>query len=203
MTHPYEAAGLRPLTSTTHPLQVTFYYDTHATPPELEVPITYNRNGRTVLGTKPTTAEEDANIALAVSRGRMHGLPVFAYVHSGATIRAGWTNPFNCRWDSGRSGWAVMTTAEWREYFNVKRLSRKLKKRIELIVEREVMEYNNYLTGECFGWVMRDTATGENVDSCWGYYGDKQVVLDAKSALTQAESLRPMQMNLNFEGAAQ
>jgi hypothetical protein len=29
---------------------------------------------------------------------------VYALVHGGCAVRAGWSNPFECPWDSGRSG---------------------------------------------------------------------------------------------------
>jgi hypothetical protein len=192
------ASHLRPLTSTTHPFQVTFYYDTYPEAPELDINISYNKSARTRLGTTPLSAEQDAAVADGVLKGTIIGIPVWAYVHSGATIRAAYSNPFNCPWDSGRSGWAYLTVAEWRQVFNVKRMSKRLRARALEIIERDVAEYDHYLTGNCYGWVMRDTRTNETVDSCWGYYGESQLHLDARSALTQMENITPMQMPLQF-----
>ncbi|GAF98690.1 unnamed protein product, partial [marine sediment metagenome] len=51
--------------------------------------------------------------------------------------------------------------------------SKKLRKRIEGYLKGEVETYDNYLTGYVFGYCIKD-ADGEDVDSCWGFYGDPE-----------------------------
>lgn len=101
--------------------------------------------------------------------------PLYLYDHSGITIR---TTPFSCRWDSGQVGFALVyksqiekgwgTLENWRETAN-------------RIIEGEIKDYDDYLTGNCFGFrVLKDD---EEVDSCWGYLGspeDSGVIEDAK-----------------------
>ena len=42
-------------------------------------------------------------------------------------------------------------------------------------MESEVEEYDHYLTGQCYGYVVED-ADGEEIDSCWGFLGDSDYV---------------------------
>lgn len=94
--------------------------------------------------------------------------PVFMYVHSGSSIS---TTPFNCRWDSGQLGFAVVYAKDIRKEFGVKRVSKKLKEQIESYIESEVQTLNQWLNGDIFGFrVLQDE---EEIDSCWGFYGDE------------------------------
>lgn len=88
-------------------------------------------------------------------------LPLYLYDHSGITIS---TSSFSCRWDSGQVGYIYMTkdTME-KEGWNKEQATKYL--------ESEVTVYDNYLTGEVYGFRIED-ADGEEIESCWGYYGD-------------------------------
>nr|QMS47935.1 hypothetical protein WG33_0134 [uncultured bacterium] len=61
------------------------------------------------MGTEYVKRERMDAIRDGIKSGELIGMPVFAYVHSGATIRAAETNPFNCPWDSGQSGFVYCT----------------------------------------------------------------------------------------------
>ena len=39
------------------------------------------------------------------------------------------------------------------------------------ILEGEVETYNQYLTGDVYGFIL-EKPDGEHIDSCWGFYGD-------------------------------
>jgi len=98
-------------------------------------------------------------------------LPLYMYDHSGITIA---TTPFSCNWDSGQIGF-IYTTAKrlgeigvnqtneesWKEYIA----------RIKKYLEGEVETFDQYVTGDVYGFQVKD-AEGEDVDSCWGFYGD-------------------------------
>lgn len=83
------------------------------------------------------------------------------------------TDPFYCprTWpEDGRSGPNWQGTAEaW----------------IEQQMREEVGTYNQYLTGDVYGYVIEDPR-GEHVDSCWGFYGTEDAEREAESALTTA-----------------
>lgn len=192
-----------PIKSATHPhLQAEIHYDQHATPPDTACTITYNPRSRYVLGTVIADDERDEAIARSIRSGEYIGMPVFAYVHSGVMIHAAEINPFHCRWDSGRSGWAYMTKAEVRSLMGVKRITKSIKEQALALVRAEVENFSQYLNGEVYGFVIRDTNTDEVLDSCWGMYGMRNVETDARSALKQMESITPLQLELFNQGEA-
>lgn len=94
-------------------------------------------------------------------------LPLYLYDHSGITMSC---SPFSCRWDSGQVGWIYMDRATILKEFGGKRLTRKRREQAEKLLRSEVAEYDQYLTGDVWGYVIEDT-NGDEVDSCWGFYG--------------------------------
>lgn len=48
--------------------------------------------------------------------------------------------------------------------------------RIRESLAAEVREYDSYLRGDVFGYVIQD-AEGETLDSCWGYLGDPEYAM--------------------------
>lgn len=107
-------------------------------------------------------------------------LPLWLYDHSGITISCGdRVYPYNDRWDSGLVGWIVYARQkddgeDWRE-------------RAFDRMQAEVEEYDQYLQGEVYGFTLYEN--GEEIDSCWGYYGDdlaKNGILDYCPGLTEA-----------------
>jgi len=160
--------------------------------------ITYNKSARNVLGTHPKSAEQDAEIARMVRDEEAYGLPVWAYVHSGSTIKAALTNPFGCPWDSGRSGWVYVMRDKALKEFGRKLPSRKLKFRILDVLKGEVETFNQWLNGDVYGY--RIELNGEQVDSCWGMYGLDYCVEEVTSLLElEAARIAPMvQMELTL-----
>jgi len=193
----------QPIKSATHDnLQAEIHYDTDPCKPDTACTITYNSRSRYTLGNTMADEHEDEDIARKVRSGDYIGIPVFAYVHGSVAIQAAHTNPFHCQWDSGRSGWAYMTKAEVRSFFGVRRITKRVKEQALSLMRSCVEEYSAYLNGEVYGFIIRDTSTGEAVDSCWGYYGMDDVKSEAMLALKQMESITPLQMELFKEGEA-
>ena len=93
-------------------------------------------------------------------------LPLYLYDHSGITMN---TTGFSCRWDSGQVGFVYISKAKIREEYSVKRISAKLKKRIEGYLVSEVNTYDQYLVGDVYGFNI-EYSDGDS-DSCSGYYG--------------------------------
>lgn len=52
----------------------------------------------------------------------------------------------------------------------------------------EIETWNAWCDGEVYGYIVTDTATGETVDSCWGFYGEKYAEEEAKSAVKYLEA---------------
>jgi hypothetical protein len=192
----------QPIKSATHDnLQAEIHYDTDPCKPD-SCAITYNSRSRYVLGNSPADEHEDEEIARKVRDGDYIGMPVFAYVHGSVAIQAAYANPFHCQWDSGRSGWAYITKAGARSHFGVRRITKAVKEKALDLIRSCVEEYSAYLNGEVYGFIIRDTNTGESVDSCWGYYGMDDVKSEAMLALKQMESITPLQLELFKEGEA-
>jgi hypothetical protein len=104
-------------------------------------------------------------------------LPLFLYDHGGMSMRA---SPFSCLWDSGQVGFIYMTLRDARENWTSCKgwedtaymkgdspVTLREAARERLLAEVE--EYDQYLTGEVYGFIVDED--GEHEDSCWGLYG--------------------------------
>jgi hypothetical protein len=100
-------------------------------------------------------------------------LPLFLYDHSGITMSVG---SFGCPWDSGQVGWIVCDPETIEREFNGDR------DLAEKCLLAEVMTYDQYLTGDVYGFIVEerdfdderdedDDEDWEETDSCWGFYG--------------------------------
>lgn len=104
-------------------------------------------------------------------------LPLYLYDHSGITIRTG---PFSCPWDSGQVGWIYCDRATILKEYSRKRLTKALLARIASYLESEVTTYDQYLTGDVYGFIVEQD--GEHVDSCWGFYGMEDVKAEGRAS---------------------
>ena len=98
-------------------------------------------------------------------------LPLYLYDHSGITMNTG---GFSCPWDSGQVGYIYVSLEQVRKEYSAKRVSKKLRARIEKYLTGEVESYDCYLTGDVLGFsIVRNDDDGDeiDVDSCWGYFG--------------------------------
>jgi hypothetical protein len=109
-------------------------------------------------------------------------LPLYLYDHSGITMN---TAGFACKWDSGQVGFIYATKEKIREVFGWKRLTKKRLQQIQDILDGEVKTYDQYLTGDVYGYTIEKN--GEHIDSCWGYYGQEDCLNEAKSIIDHYE----------------
>ena len=92
-------------------------------------------------------------------------LPLFLYDHSDITMGI---TPFHCRWDSGQVGYITISKEKIiKEYGND---SIETRANITRYLRNEVETYSQYLEGECYGYILKDSE-GEEIDSCFGFYG--------------------------------
>jgi len=94
-------------------------------------------------------------------------LPLYLFDHSGITMR---TSPFSCPWDSGQVGWIYCDRETILKEYSRKRLYKALLAKVERVLESEIKAYDEYLTGQVYGFIVED-AEGNHLDSCWGFYG--------------------------------
>lgn len=111
-------------------------------------------------------------------RKQYHVFPVEAYIHGGAALALSGEGNFPDRqWDvSNPVGFLFLAKSEW-----------KRKDKAEKFARATIEEWNQYLSGEVYGYVVIDPE-GEDGDSVWGYYGDweKYCLQEAKSAVDYA-----------------
>ena len=110
-------------------------------------------------------------------------LPLYLYDHSGITMNTG---GFSCGWDSGCVGIIYATKDKVIEEFGD--TDPETLKKVREILVGEVSTYDDYLTGQVFGFeifeqvhrvekcpkcgeIIHEWVEEEVTDSCWGYYG--------------------------------
>lgn len=113
-------------------------------------------------------------------------LPLYLFDHSGISMSTG---SFNDRWDSGRIGYIVLTPDQIRKEFSVKRITAKVRAKVTACLEQEVKTYDDYLTGNVWGYYVEafancgecgsKIAKMEGSDSCLGFIGSDPSTLDA------------------------
>jgi hypothetical protein len=96
--------------------------------------------------------------------------PVHLYEHSGTSISISDSYPYNCRWDSGTIGFAIVTKEDIRKNWNIKRVTKEYIEQADRILKGEVETLNQYVMGEVYGFIVEDE-NGEHIDSCYGFYG--------------------------------
>jgi hypothetical protein len=103
-------------------------------------------------------------------------LPLYLYDHSGITMSTG---SFSCPWDSGQVGFIYVPIAKIKAEYGWKVLTKARRKKIEEYLRSEVRTYDDYLTGSVYGYTVEKLVGAicewEQVDSCWGFYGDDPV----------------------------
>ena len=110
--------------------------------------------------------------------------PLYLLDHSGLRMRMGYgfsdCDPGG--WDSGQVGWIFITREDALKELGKKILTKTGRKKIMQILNGVISTYDQYLSGEVYGFVAEDT-DGERVDSCWGFYGFDYCVKEAKESL--------------------
>ena len=106
-------------------------------------------------------------------------LPLYLYDHSGITMN---TTGFSCPWDSGQVGVIYVTKEKAREEYGWKSLTAARIEKLKEYLRGEVQTYDQYLTGDVYGYVVKDS-TVEELDSCWGFFGSDH---EASDLLPQA-----------------
>jgi hypothetical protein len=130
---------------------------------------------------------EECERHLETERGAFCILPVYIYDHSGITIN---TTGFSCPWDSGQVGFIYTTEAQCKK-MGVKYRGKKATEDIKRQLRQEIETFDQYLTGDVYGFVLsklekfpavpacvhcgRDATEAseswKHEDSCWGFYG--------------------------------
>lgn len=123
------------------------------------------------LGDEQVQYFEDIDLSdVAVS------LLLYLYDHGGITMK---TTPFSRSWDSGEVGLVYVTRDEILAEYGGVRLTKSKRDRARRVLEAEVKVYDQFLTGDVYGYIVKDMDSV--FDSCWGYYGYDYCLEEAKS----------------------
>lgn len=128
--------------------------------------------------------------------------PIRAYEHSGIALSTSDSYPFNDRWDSYFAGFIFVTKETiFKECSGI--TEENWKERADEYIEGEIETYNQYFSGEIYGYILTKKETQQEkcphcgevlseceedveVQSCWGFYGD---VLEDNGILYQLDDL--------------
>lgn len=128
-------------------------------------------------------------------------LPLYLYDHSGITMN---TSGFSCPWDSGQVGVIYVSIAKAKAEYGWKNMNLARRRRIEGYLKGEVKTYDQYLTGDVYGYTIEGPG-GEDLDSCWGFYGEEYAIEEMNSiahwheADFEKEIATETQMEINEE----
>lgn len=119
--------------------------------------------------------------------GTMVGLAVTD--HSGLHLHVDVPDGSNAgdQWDTAFIGWAYVTPAQADEMghgvgVDIETGETSTGFMLREIALAEAREYGCYLAGDVNGYVIKDAATGEELESCWGFLGDDYVREAAREA---------------------
>ena len=118
----------------------------------------------------------------------VYQLPIYAYDHGAITIS---TSPFSCPWDSGQLGVIYVTKEQARKQGFTSEAQ------VIHTLECEVETYDQFIRGEIYGYKVFD-ADGEELDSCWGFYGEDGCRQEAESVVDYYDRTTPKQYELAF-----
>ena len=103
-------------------------------------------------------------------------LPVFAYIHGGVSMSTG---SFGDPWDSGQSGVIVLSKEDWDKHFPGYE-----KERIYEAMSATVKTFGKWANGEVYYFEIVDRITGDEVDTCGGFFSMKEAMAHAVSEVT-------------------
>jgi hypothetical protein len=116
-------------------------------------------------------------------------LPIFAYEHSGITIR---TASYECQWDSGQIGFIYA--------YKKNMIEQGFKSEAEMLtcLKQEIKTYDDYIVGNVYGYTITDEE-GEMLDSCGGFVGDfSYVETEAELTADYYDNKLPKQLDIAF-----
>lgn len=125
-------------------------------------------------------------------------LPLYLYDHSGITMN---TSGFSCPWDSGQVGWIYVSYEKaLKEYGDFDKYANE-RECIEKHLKGEVKVYDDYLTGNVYGYTVLDE-DDYIIDSCWGFYPDADNPTGYAYCLSEAKSFVEYRISKDTEEAS-
>lgn len=150
------------------------------------------------LGDENVSVDELDRVSREIREGRLIGWRVFAYIHSGTTLRVGETNPFSCPWDSGQCGFIYCTPEQAVKEWGRKRLTKGVRAKALEHLKNEIEAFDLYLRGECYGYVIErltldddgEVTETEELDAGRGFLGDTSYCLEQARDVARAYEIK-------------
>jgi len=118
-------------------------------------------------------------------------MPIYKYEHSGIALS---TASFDCRWDSGQVGYAVMSAAKialgW-PLSDMHPTPEAQRAAAAACIEAEIETYSAYLNGDVYGYQVLDSE-GKLQTSCYGFYSTEEAMAAGED---EAQALLPEAQN--------
>lgn len=106
-------------------------------------------------------------------------IPLWLYDHSGTAYRVAETNPFHCRFDSGRVGIVALKRSEWGD-------GKEPDEKMFEYAQNIAKEYSEWANGETYSYTICDE-NEETIDTCGGFIGldviKEEIQLQAENLL--------------------
>ena len=116
-------------------------------------------------------------------------LPVYLYDHSGLRVKVGDFSGLlpqgHQQFDSGMIGYIYVTKKDIKE--NYGKAGKKEIEKAKKSLQAEVEQYDQYLSGDVWGYKSYDNQ-GEEVDSLWGLYGMDEAIKEGKGSLGDSQN---------------
>lgn len=87
-------------------------------------------------------------------------------------------NPY-MGFDSGTFGIIAVAKDAVRREYKVKRITKKIREKVEAVFEGELNTLQKYMNGEVYGYMIDDG----DMDSCWGFYSIDDAIEEEKSII--------------------
>ena len=131
------------------------------------------------LGDEQSRCDPQEYVDSVIGDGFM--LPLYLYDHSGISISCASFvgRAQHAEWDSGQVGYIYVSKDKVRQEYKVKRISKRVEKLAYEVLRQEVQTYDQFLTGDVYGFVVEDQDEN-NLDSCWGFFGLDDCIAAAK-----------------------
>lgn len=108
------------------------------------------------------------------------------YDHSGITISGIRKYPYTDHWDSCLVGMIYVEKKRILEEFpSFKEWGKEAEKRAFEVLECDIKTYDDYLRGECYGFVVKDTEKNEEIESSWGFLGDREYCMQEAEGIVE------------------
>lgn len=155
---------------------ITTYYDDTPENPlswDTNVGTVYTKGGNYGGEDVEDILDDDGLLTNEVAENN-YCLPVYMYKHSGVAVS---TSPFADAWDSGQIGWIIFSKEK-----AAKEFPGDVEEKALGAMRQTIALWGAYLEGDVYGYVTTDE-DGDEIDSCWGFYGDegrKYMIKDAQ-----------------------